>query len=460
MPVSSSNKQILLAEDDTTTREAWSELLTSWGFKVAAVENGEDAIAALDGSEPEVLLLDLAMPKRTGLEVLEEIKNRGLSVITVVITGEGDLPEAVKAVKLGAYDFLRKPVDPDRLRILLNNILQLRETARENTRLRRRLIGAGELGELIGNSPAMRRVMNLIEQVAASTASVIITGESGTGKDLAARTLHGLSTRRTGPFVAINCAAIPDTLMESQLFGHERGAFTGADRRQSGCFELANGGTMLLDEITEMKVELQAKLLRVIEERKLRRVGGAQEIPLDVRVLAASNRNIAGAIREGRLREDLYYRLNVFTIEMPALREHREDIPMLIDRFVERLARPGEKRVFSQECLNKLMNYSWPGNVRQLRNIVERALIVSNGPMIRLDDLPPEFRSIGGPTQNFEVRLGSSLDDVEKELMMRTIEFADGNKTKAAEILGISLKTLYNRLQRYDDNGGSDRGQE
>ncbi len=254
-----------------------------------------------------------------------------------------------------------------------------------------------------------------------------------------ARTIHELSPRLNGPYVAINCAAMPETLMESELFGHERGAFTGADRRREGCFELANGGTLLLDEITEMKPELQAKLLRVLEESKIRRLGGSAEVAIDVRVLAATNRNLETSIKEGRFREDLYYRLNVFAIELPALCERAEDIPGLVDHFLRELKQPEGKNIsgVDAECLEVIKSYRWPGNVRQLRNVIERALIVSRGPMITVADLP------------FELRLGMSLDEVERELIIRTIDFTGGNKSRAAEVLGVSLKTLYNRLERY-----------
>jgi DNA-binding NtrC family response regulator len=304
---------------------------------------------------------------------------------------------------------------------------------------------------MVGQSLAMRRVMSLIEQVAPSSASVIIVGESGTGKELAARTIHELSPRHNGPYVAINCAAMPETLMESELFGHERGAFTGADRRREGCFELANGGTLLLDEIGEMKPELQAKLLRVLEEGKLRRLGGSTEVTIDVRVLAATNRNLEAAIKEGRFREDLYYRLNVFAIELPALCEKADDIPSLVDHFLHELKAPEGKTItgIEAECLEVLKSYRWPGNVRQLRNVIERALIVTRGPLITITDLPADMKRSSGSSSSFELRLGMSLDDVERELIVRTIEYTGGNKSRAAEVLGISLKTLYNRLERY-----------
>ena len=440
-----------MVEDDPATRQAWCELIISWGFKVAAARDGQEGLDMAHGFEPHIVLADLKMPHKDGLALLRELREAGLNIATIIVSGEGDIPEAVQAIKQGAYDFLRKPVDPRHLRVVLNNLAEHLNISAENIRLRRRLMGAGELGPMVGQSLAVRRVMSLIEQVAPSTASVVLTGESGTGKELAARTIHELSARRGAAYIAVNCAAIPETLMESELFGHERGAFTGADRRREGCFELANGGTLMLDEITDMKVELQAKLLRVIEEQRLRRVGGTSEVALDVRVLSASNRPPAQAIREGRLREDLFYRLNVFSIELPPLRERIEDIAPLIEHFIRELGGYHRNRItgVDHDCLEALKAYLWPGNVRQLRNVIERALIVGGGPLITVADLPPELGSGGPRDLGFQVRVGSSLDDVERTLIYRTIEFAGGNKTRAAEILGVSIKTLYNRLERY-----------
>jgi DNA-binding NtrC family response regulator len=451
-------KRILVAEDDLATSQAWTELITAWGFSVKIAEDGQRALELVQSYEPHILLLDLRLPHKDGLQVLSELREKGLQVSTVMISGEGEIPDAVQAIKLGAYDYLRKPVDPGHLRLLLNNLTTHITVSEENQRLRRRLINAGQLGPMIGQSLPMRRVMSLIEQVAPSSASVIVIGESGTGKEMVARTIHELSPRRNGPYVPINCAAMPESLMESELFGHERGAFTGADRRREGCFELANGGTLLLDEIGEMKPELQAKLLRVLEESKIRRLGGSTEVSIDVRVLAATNRDLNNSIKEGRFREDLYYRLNVFAIELPPLSEHPEDIPGLVDHFLRELKQPEGKHLtgVDAECLEMLKSYRWPGNVRQLRNIIERALIVSQGPLITVADLPPEMKRSSGSSSTFELHLGMSLDEVERELIMRTIDFTNGNKSRAAEVLGISLKTLYNRLERYQGKDASD----
>jgi len=448
-------KRILVAEDDKATHEDWSESLTAWGYEVAVAEDGDRAVELIRTFLPNIFLCDLKMPKRDGLALLKDIHEMGLELSTIIVSGEGEIPEAVQAIKLGALDYLRKPVDPHHLRQILKTLSENISVREENLRLRRRLMETGELGPIYGRSLAMRRVMNSIERMAGSSASVIISGESGTGKELAARTIHELSPRRGGPYIGVNCAAIPDSLMESELFGYERGAFTGADRRKEGSFELANHGTLLLDEITEMKIELQAKLLRIIEEQRVRRVGGTSEVALDVRVLAASNRDVDRAVKEGKLREDLYYRLGVFTIQMPPLRERTEDIPLLIDAFVAFFAEREHKPLPSmdEECRELLKGHPWPGNVRQLRNVIERALIVCQSSTITTADLPQELRTTGqGESGWFRVRMGSSLEDVERELIIRTIEYAGGNKTRAAEILGVAPKTLYNRLERYEEH--------
>ena len=454
----SAEKRILVAEDDVATGQAWSELIASWGYKVSIAADGKRALDLAESYDPHILLIDLRLPQLNGLEVLRELRHRRAQFPAIMISGEGEIADAVQAIKLGAYDYLRKPVDPPRLKVLLNNLSAHLTVSEENQRLRRRLLRAGELGRLVGQSAPMRRVMTLIEQVAPSTASVVILGDSGTGKELVARTIHDLSPRHGGPYVAINCAALPETLMESELFGHERGAFTGADRRREGCFELANGGTLLLDEIGEMKAELQAKLLRVLEEGKLRRLGGSAEISVDVRVLAATNRNLEAAIRDGRFREDLYYRLNVFTIELPPLSEHSEDLPALVEHFLRELEGPAGKIVsgVDADALEVLKAFRWPGNVRQLRNVLERALIVTKGPLIGAADLPPDLKRARLASDVLEIKLGASLDEVERELIKRTVEFAGGNKSRAAEILGVSLKTLYNRLERYQGRDSRD----
>jgi DNA-binding NtrC family response regulator len=425
--------------------------VSSWDYEVAVAKDGQLALETVQTFKPDILLLDLKMPRKDGLVLLKELQDRNLQVPTLVVSGGADIPQAVQAVKLGAYDYLEKPVDPSHLRLLLSNLSQHLTVSEENARLRRRLRGTGELGPIIGRSVPMREVMAQIEQVAPSSASVLICGESGTGKEVVARTLHELSGRSNGPYLAMNCAAIPGNLIESELFGHERGSFTGAEARRQGCFELANGGTLLLDEITEMRAELQPKLLRAIEERKVRRVGGTVEIPLNVRILAASNRNLDDALREGKFREDLYYRLNVFRIDLPPLRERTDDIPVLVEHFVREFSEQRAKPLVGvdHECLEILNSYRWPGNIRQLRNVIERASIVSAGPLLTANDLPPELRKATSNSLSVELKVGSSLEEAERRLIVKTLEFVAGNKVRAAEILGISTKTLYNRLEQY-----------
>jgi DNA-binding NtrC family response regulator len=443
--------RILVAEDDPTTLEAWCGMIRTWGFEVAGAVDGEDALAQLRACRPQVLISDLKMPRRDGLSLLKEMRALDLAVPTLIISGEGDIPDAVAAIKLGARDYVRKPIDPPHLRALLNTLAEEGRGIGNGAAQRARPNETEPV--MIGKSRAMRETRAFIEQVAPSAASVMIIGESGTGKEIAARMIHALSPRRARPYVAVNCAAIPETLMETELFGHERGAFTGAERRHEGCFERANGGTLLLDEVTEMRVDLQAKLLRVLEDRKLRRLGSAAEIPLDVRVLASTNRNPQRAIREDRLRDDLYYRLSVFSIEMAPLRQRPEDLAPLVEHFIGIMGRQYDRvRGADAGFLQALKAYSWPGNARQLRNVIERAMVVSPGPLLTADDLPPELRPVRPGPPVMEVAIGDhSLQDMEREMIFRTIEFAGGNKTKAAELLGISLRTLYNRLERLQD---------
>jgi DNA-binding NtrC family response regulator len=456
----SAEKRVLVADNNAASRQSWRELLGAWGFTVLLAADGQEALELATSQEPHILISEVAMPGLDGLGLLREIRERGLALVPIIVSAQGEIHDAVAAIKLGAREYLCQPIDHDRLCHLLEHLSEHLEVGLENARLRSQLLGIGELGPIIGQSLAMRRVMSLIEQVAPSRASIVISGESGTGKDLAAHCIHELSPRRQAPYLAINCAALPEALVESELFGHEKGAFTGAERRREGCFELANGGTLLLDEITEMKPELQAKLLRAIEERRVRRVGGSTELSLDVRVLAASNRPLERALREGRLREDLYYRLSVFSLELPPLRERPEDIDALVEATLREFQAQAHHpiRGVSHECLQVLRAYTWPGNVRQLRNVIERAVIVSRAPVLEVADLPPELQPAAAPNSHLQVTLGSSLAEVERQLITRTIEFVGGNKTRAAEVLGVSLKTLYNRLDRRERREGPEAG--
>jgi DNA-binding NtrC family response regulator len=360
----------------------------------------------------------------------------------------------VEAIKQGAYDYVSKPIDPQRLKILLDQIVARHDTLREVRVLRRQLQEHGRFGRLIGASREMRKIYQVIEQAAPTSTSVLVSGESGTGKELVAQTIHQLSPRAAQPFVPINCAAIPDTLLESELFGHEKGAFTGAIARRQGCFELANHGTLFLDEIAEMTPVTQAKLLRVLQERTFRTLGGQREQKVDVRVIAATNVDPLEAVRQGKLREDLFYRLNVFGIALPPLRERKDDLPLLVDAFIREFNERNHREVagVSPRVMAILERYDWPGNVRELRNVMERATIVTRGPLIEPGDLPTLAGVVTAPGASAAppggLTPGTTVDDMERRLIEVTLEHTNGNKTRAAEMLGISLKTLHNKLNR------------
>jgi DNA-binding NtrC family response regulator len=372
----------------------------------------------------------------------------------VLLTAQGSVESAVEAVKDGAEDYLTKPVDPQKLKLLLQRIAEMNAQKRENEALRRQLREKGTFGRIVGNSPSMRRIYQVIEQASPTPASVLIIGESGTGKELIAQTIHQLSPRAQSPFVAINCAAIPETLLESEIFGHERGAFTGAIDRRAGCFELADSGTLFLDEIAEMQAVTQVKLLRVLQERKFRRLGGRVEQEVDVRVIAATNVNPTDAIREGRLRDDLYYRLNVFAIELPTLRDRKEDLPLLVQAFIDEFNARDRRQIrgVTPDAMRMLQVYDWPGNVRELRNVMERATILARGELVEAQHLP-RFGAPSKPQESASpagvtIAPGMTVDEAERRLITATLEAAGGNKTRAAEMLGISLKTLHNKLNR------------
>jgi DNA-binding NtrC family response regulator len=393
------------------------------------------------------------MPRLDGLGLLRALQKQGADVTTLLLTAQGTVETAVEAMKEGAYDYLTKPVDIQRLKILLDKVVERLETMREVKVLRRQLRENGTFGTMIGNSPEMRKIYSVMEQAAPTSASVLITGESGTGKELVAQTIHQLSPRASFPFVAINCAAIPETLLESEIFGHEKGAFTGAADRRQGCFELADRGTLFLDEIGEMTPSTQVKLLRVLQERRFRRLGGRNEMTVDVRVIAATNVDPIDAVAKGRLREDLFYRLNVFALALPHLRDRKDDLPLLIQAFITEFNTRNQKSVtgVDQQAMRILEQYNWPGNVRELRNVIERATILTQGAFIEPRHLPPSLVSEPAPTQQApQVALapGTTVEEAERRLIMMTLEHTRDNKTRAAEILGISLKTLHNKLNK------------
>ncbi len=448
----------MIVEDEENERTGLAELVQAWGYRTETAKDGLDALDKVLAWSPEIVVTDLKMPRMDGMELLERLSEQPQPIAVVLLTAQGSIDTAVDAMKLGAYDFLTKPVDPTRLKNILTNAARQRGTDRELEVTRRKLRDTGLLGMLVGSSKKMQEVYGLVEMVAPSSASVLITGESGTGKELVARTIHNLSPRKNKPFVAINCSAIPETLIESEIFGHEKGAFTGAVERRVGCFELAEEGTLLLDEIGEMPIGTQAKLLRVLEDKKLRRLGSKAETEINVRVLASTNKVPEQAVANGELRNDLYYRLNVFNIHMPPLREHKEDVVQLAESLLAEMRAKHQRTAttLSDEVLQRFQEHSWPGNVREMRNTLERAVIVCSGPMIEVKHLPPNFgaglplQSSGDGNAN-ELRLGvgTTVGEAERQLIMKTLQSTHNNKTRAAEILGISLKTLHNKLKEY-----------
>lgn len=457
----STQEKVLIVEDEENERTGLAELISAWGYRTETAKDGLDGLEKAATWFPGIVVTDFKMPRMDGMELLQRLADQPQPVAVVLLTAQGSIDIAVDAMKSGAYDFIQKPVDPTRLRQILQNAARQRGTSLELEATRRKLRDTGLFGQMVGSSKSMQEIFHLVEMVAPSTASVLITGESGTGKEMVARTIHEMSPRKSKPFVAINCSAIPDTLIESEIFGHEKGAFTGALERRAGCFELAEEGTLLLDEIGEMPAATQAKLLRVLEDRKLRRLGSKVETPVDVRVLAATNKVPEEAVARGELRGDLYYRLNVFNIHLPPLREHKEDLPQLVDALLADMNQKHGRNVggVSDSVLHAFNHYNWPGNVRELRNTLERAVIVCEGGMVEPRHLPPNFGSSGlkmAATDGAGIRLevGTTVEEAEKMLILKTLAATNNNKTRAAEILGISLKTLHNKLKEYGTASG------
>lgn len=451
-----SQEKVLIVEDEEYERTGLAELVSGWGYRAETAKDGQEGLEKIAQWSPSIVVTDLKMPRLGGLELLERIGAEANTIAVIVVTAQGTIDSAVQAMRIGAYDYITKPIDTARLRTILQNASALLGTKAALEVTRRKLRDAGSLGSLVGSSKKMQELFRLVEMVAPSTASVLITGASGTGKELVAKTIHELSPRRNKPFIPINCAAIPETLIESEIFGHEKGAFTGALERRTGCFELAEGGTLLLDEIGEMPIATQAKLLRVLEDHKLRRLGSKVETTVDVRVLAATNKIPEEAVSKGELRNDLYYRLNVFNIHMPPLREHKEDVPELVQHLlVDMSAKHGRKvATVSEAVFNMFRNYSWPGNVRELRNTLERAVIVCDSAVIETKHLPPGFGQAPARTSSddpdaIRMGVGTTVGEAEKMLILKTLESTNNNKTRAAEVLGISLKTLHNKLKEY-----------
>ena len=460
-------EKILIADDDESILFGLTALLEDEGYSVVSAKDGEEAWEKLLQEPVALLLADLKMPKYDGLQVLKRLKKARMDTEVIIITGKGTISTAVKAMKAGAYDYLTKPVEPRRLKTIIPKALEHYRLRVSHKNLEQQIRHLTHYEDLIGQSPKMMELYRMIDAVADSTANVIITGESGTGKELVARAIHRKSSRRDEPFVAINCSAFPEQILENELFGHEKGAFTGALDEKPGCFELAHRGTLFLDEIAEMAYEIQAKILRAIEERRFRRLGGKKEIEVDVRIIAATNRDLMQAIEEKRLREDLYYRLCVVEIHLPPLRERLEDVPLLIEEFLDFFNQKNNKNIkgLSRRCEHYLMRYHWPGNVRELKNTIERAVILSSSSKIDLDVIPVRIittvekkdlvKEIPGDVQADSaiiIPVGTTMEEVEKMVLFRTLEQVNYNKTKAAQILGISLKTIHNKLSKYKNN--------
>ena len=444
--------KILVVDDEPAEREGLARLVGQWGYEVETASSGEEALNLVESQHPAVVVTDLVLPEMDGLTLLQKLKETGRPPIVLLVTGHGTVETAVEAMRHGAFDYLTKPVDTTRLQVLLEKSIEQESLSREVNLLRHQLRQKGSFGQMVGQSRGMQEVYRWVELAATSTAPVLVYGESGTGKELVARTIHELSNRRNKPFVAINCAAIPETLIESELFGHERGAFTGATERRLGCFELTDGGTLFLDEISEMDTNTQAKLLRVLQEGSFRRVGsGKNEIQVDVRVVAATNQVPSEAITNGKLREDLFYRLNVFSIHLPPLRDRREDIPLLARTFIEDFNRQDNRQVrgLSGEAEKELERYHWPGNVRELRNVVQRAVVLSGSGLIGVEHLPDNVLRAAAPAPAAAAGSVTPIREMERDMILRALEETGQDKRRAAQLLGISLKTLYNKLAKY-----------
>lgn len=441
------SKRIMVVDDEAPFRKLLERRLSKDGNAVEAFESSESALSAAEQKQFDVALVDIKMPGMDGIELLRRIKEIHPSMEVIIITGQGTIDSAIAAMKLGAYDYLTKPCKLSELDLIVQKAYERSTLQRQNVLLQDQLRMRNPYGEIVGKSRKIREVVSLAHKVAPTASPVLIEGESGTGKELVANIIHKKSRRSEGPFIVINCAALQENLLENELFGHEKGAFTGASSFKHGLFELAEGGTFFIDEISEMNPNIQAKLLRVIELGEFRRVGGNRQIRVDVRVLAATNRNLEEEVKKGRFREDLFYRLNVVTLSLPPLRERKEDIPILVDYFLRTQGMEGGwGKAISADALGSLKNYDWPGNIRELANVLERALILSTGNTITLKDLP---LTIFGKSSTLPQSV-STLVEIEKNLIEKTLRELNGNKTKTAKTLGISLRNLYRKIEKYE----------
>jgi len=442
--------RLLVVDDEPTICDALKAALSTDGFVVQSAENAIQAIAELERQEFDVVLADLSLPRVSGLELLDRVKKSWPSVEVIVITGQGSIATAVDAIKRGAYHYVTKPFTADEIIHLVTQALERRHLVNRKERLEEELSQARGVHQLVGQSEPVERIRQTIQTAAGSEATVLIQGESGTGKEIIANAIHAQSKRSRGPLVKMNCAAVPETLLESELFGHEKGSFTGADRRRIGRFEQADGGTLFLDEVCEMHPRLQAKFLRALQEREIERLGSSTPIPVDVRIIAATNRDLQKALEEGVLREDLYYRLNVILLQVPPLRERMDDVPILAMHFLRKYAaREGSgMTAISDDALNVLLSYSWPGNVRELENAIERAVVLGQGDRLRAQDLPAQVHR-RADDQHPLVPAHLTLEEMEKLAIVQALRLTGGNKSEAAERLGIHRTSLYDKMRRY-----------
>ena len=458
----SESATLLVADDDPGLRESLERTLTREGYRIVLASDGRAALERVQAGGIDLIVTDLKMPGLTGLELLRAAKAIAPDVDVILLTAFGTVEEAVKAMKDGAYDFLTKPFRREQLLKLIDKALERRDLIEKNKALQQRLDDLLGHGAMIGASPAFRRMMTLVEQVANSSATVLVQGESGTGKEGVARAIHDRSARKSGPFVAVNCAALPEALLESELFGYEKGAFTGAAGRKEGRFELADGGTLFLDEVADLSLVTQPKILRVLQEGEFERLGGTRILQVDVRIVAATNQDVAEMVKEKRFREDLYYRLNVITIRVPPLRERPEDIRVLAQHYLRVYAAKNGRKLegFTGEAIDRLEAYAWPGNVRELENVIERSVLLARKDRIDAEDLPEEVMGVKRPPRDAILELiGTPLADIEQRLLDETLRITGGNKTQAAKLLGIDVRTVARKLERRGDDlaEGSER---
>ena len=441
---------ILTIDDEENIRNGLADNFELEGYEVKQAASGKEGLQLIEKGDIDLVITDLRMDGISGQEVVNQVTSKYPGLPIIVLTGHGSIEDATSAIKMGAYDFLTKPLDLTHLNKIVKNALQGRELALQKTQLLKELNNFKTLDKMVGKSAELRKVSETISKVAPSKATVLITGESGVGKELVADAIHNLSNRKDKPFVKVHCAALSESLLESELFGHEKGSFTGADTMQKGRFELAHGGTIFLDEIGEINQSIQVKILRVLQEKKFERVGGEKTIDVDVRIVAATNKNLEEEVKAGRFREDLYYRLNVVRIQMPSLRERKDDIPLLVKSFLREFNLENEKNVTGFDAKSKaaILKYNWPGNIRELRNCVECAVVMCNGEEITLEDLPASVRE-SVEDKNIIIPHGITLDEAEKIIIRNTLTMEGGNKTKVAQILGIGRKTLHRKLQEY-----------